>query len=277
MSEAGAGATIPSALDRWNDVEHRLAGRRPVVFLDFDGTLAPIVERPQDAAILPAARRAVERLAARVPVVVVSGRGRDDVARRVGLSDLIYAGSHGFDIAGPAMAHQVAPDVPPLVARVAARLGKELAAVAGAEVEPKGWTVAVHYRRVAAGDVAAVEAAVERVVAAHPELVKAGGKMVWEVRPALAWDKGEALLYVLAALGLDGKDVLPVYVGDDVTDEDAFRVLREREGGGIGVRVADEAAATGETAAEFRLEGPEEVPELLRRLLGAVGGEGEGA
>jgi trehalose-phosphatase len=268
MSEAGAGAAIPSALDHWNDVERRLAGRRPVVFLDFDGTLAPIVERPQDAAILPAARRAVERLAARVPVVVVSGRGREDVARRVGLPDLIYAGSHGFDIAGPGVAHQVAAEVPPLVERVAARLAEELAGVAGAEVEPKGWTVAVHYRRVAAGDVAAVEAAVERVVAAHAELVKAGGKMVWEVRPALAWDKGEALLYVLEALGLDGEEVLPVYVGDDVTDEDAFRVLRRRAGGGIGVRVADEAAETG---AEFRLEGPEEVPEFLGRLAEAVG------
>jgi trehalose 6-phosphate phosphatase len=87
----------------------------------------------------------------------------------------------------------------------------------------------------------------------------------------LAWDKGEAVLYVLAALGLDGGDVLPVYVGDDVTDEDAFRVLRERERGGIGVRVADEAAETG---AEFRLEGPEEVPEFLARLAEAVEGEG---
>jgi trehalose-phosphatase len=273
MSEGGAGTAIPSALDRWSEIERRLAGRRPVVFLDFDGTLAPIVERPETAAILPAARRAVERLAARVPVVVVSGRRREDVARRVGLPDLIYAGSHGFDIAGPGFAHQVAPELPPLIARVAARMEEELARVPGAEVEPKGWTVAVHYRRVAPEDGAAVEAAVDRVVAAHRELVKAGGKMVWEVRPALAWDKGEALLYVLAALGLDGGDVLPVYVGDDVTDEDAFRVLRRRAGGGVGVRVADEAAATG---AEFRLEGPEEVPEFLARLAEAVGGEGCG-
>lgn len=272
MSEGGAGTAIPSALDHWSEIERRLAGRRTVVFLDFDGTLSAIVERPEEAAILPAARRAVERLAARVPVVVVSGRGREDVARRVGLPDLIYAGSHGFDVAGPGLAHQVAPEVPPLIARAAARLAEELAEVAGAEVEPKGWTVAVHYRRVAAADVAAVEAAVDRVVAAHGELVKAAGKRVWEVRPALAWDKGAAMSYVLAALGLDGEDVLPVYVGDDVTDEDAFRVLRGREGGGVGVRVADEAAA--ETGAEFRLEGPEEVPEFLRRLAEAVGGGG---
>lgn len=269
MSEGNAGTAIPSALDRWSEIERRLAGLRPVVFLDFDGTLSPIVERPEEATILPAARSAVERLAARVPVVVVSGRGREDVARRVGLPDLIYAGSHGFDIAGPGFAHQVAPELPPLVARVAAGLEEELAAIGGTEIEPKAWTVAVHYRRVAAGEVAAVEAVVDRAVAAYPELVKAGGKKVWEVRPAFAWDKGAAVLYVLEALGLDGEDVLPVYVGDDVTDEDAFRVLRQREGGGIGVRVADEAAETG---AEYVLRAPEEVPELLRRLTEAVDG-----
>lgn len=271
MFEGGASVAIPSALERWDEIASRLEGRRPAVFLDFDGTLSPIVERPDAAAILPAARRAVERLAARVPVVVVSGRGREDVARRVGLPGLIYAGSHGFDVAGPGVSHQVAPQMPPLVERVARRLAAELAAVPGAEIEPKGWTVAVHYRRVGAGDAAAVEAAVDRAVAEHPELVKAGGKKVWEVRPALAWDKGAALLWVLAALGLDGDDVLPVYVGDDVTDEDAFRVLRQRPGGGIGVRVADEAAGWA-TAAEYVLRSPDEVPELLGRLAAASGG-----
>ena len=93
---------------------------------------------------------------------------------------------------------------------------------------------------------------------------------MWEVRPALEWNKGAALLYVLEALGLDGDDVLPVYVGDDVTDEDAFQALRARPGGGIGVRVADEAAAWA-TAAEYVLRSPEEVPELLGRLAAAWG------
>jgi len=259
----------PSALERWDDLAERLAGRRPAVFLDFDGTLSPIVERPEDAGILPAARRAVERLAEVAPVVVVSGRDRADVAERVGLPDLVYAGSHGFDIAGPGVRHEVGGDIPPLIERVSAGLAEELAEVPGAQVEPKRYTVAVHYRRVAEDDRGRVEVAIRPALAAHPELERAEGKKVAELRPRIEWDKGRALLHLLDALGLDGPDVVPVYVGDDVTDEDAFRALADRPGGGIGVRVADEPA---ETAAEWTLGGPDEVPELLDRLRTAATG-----
>lgn len=258
----GSGA-LHSALGRWEELAAQLAGRRPAVFLDFDGTLSPIVERPDDAEILTAAREAVERLAAVAPVIVVSGRDRADVARRVGLPDLIYAGSHGFDIAGPGVRHEVGGDLPPLIARVAAQLADELAEVPGAEVEPKRFTVAVHYRRVADDDRGWVEIAIRRALDEHPELERAEGKMVTELRPRIEWDKGKALLHLLKALDLDGPEVVPIYVGDDVTDEDAFRALAERPGGGIGIRVADQAA---ETRAEWSLAGPSEVPELLDRL-----------
>ncbi|HEX2164317.1 MAG TPA: trehalose-phosphatase [Thermoanaerobaculia bacterium] len=258
---------LPSALAHWPELARRLAGRRPVVFLDFDGTLAPIVERPEEAGMPEPTRRAVERLAARVPVAVVSGRRREDVAAKVGMPGLVYAGSHGFDLGGPGFAEEVAPELPPLVERVAAGLAEELANVPGVEVEPKRWTAAVHYRRAAAADVPRVRTAVERAAAAHPELVVAGGKKVFEVRPALAWDKGRAVLHLLARLGLDGPAALPVYLGDDVTDEDAFRALAERPGGGVGVRVADEPA---DSAAQYSLASPAEVPELLDRIADAV-------
>ena len=272
--EPGRSAGPASVLARWDQLAERLAGRRPAVFLDFDGTLSPIVERPEDAAILPEARRAVERLAEAAPVVVVSGRDRADVAERVGLPDLVYAGSHGFDIAGPGVRHEAGGELPPLVERVAAELTEELAGVPGAQVEPKRYTVAVHYRRVAPEDLGRVEVAIRRALEANPELERAKGKMVAELRPRIDWDKGRALLYLLAALGLDGPDIVPVYVGDDVTDEDAFRALAERSGGGIGVRVADEPART---AAAWTLAGPEEVPGLLDRLRElAVAGRGDG-
>jgi HAD superfamily hydrolase (TIGR01484 family) len=285
----------PSALLRWDEIRPLFAGRRAAVFLDFDGTLSPIVERPGDAAILPAAKRAVERLAAKAAaVVVVSGRGREDVARRVGLPHLIYAGSHGFDIAAP-VAEAVGEaseagnlavrredragpgdladgvpgrDLPPLIERVAASLRRDLATVPGAEVEAKRYTVAVHYRRVPGA------------VAGQPRLTVAEGKKVFEVRPSLDWDKGRALLHLLAVLGLDGggaagtgsaphsvQETVAVYVGDDVTDEDAFRALAGRPGPSLTVRVADQPAAT---AAAYSLAGPQEVAELLERLADAL-------
>jgi trehalose 6-phosphate phosphatase len=264
----------PSALEHWDEIRPHFAGRRAAVFLDFDGTLSPIVERPGDAAILPAARQAVERLAEKAAaVVVVSGRGRDDVARRVGLPHLVYAGSHGFDISTPeelpaATDGLPGRDLPPLIEAVTARLRADLAAVPGAEVEPKGFTVAVHYRRVREERVAEVEAAVRRAVSDHPELEVAGGKKVFEVRPSLEWDKGEALLHLLTALGLDDTDsVVPVYVGDDVTDEDAFRALAGRPGPRLTVRVADQPAPT---AADWSVAGPRQVAELLLRLADAL-------
>lgn len=262
---------LPSALTELDRLVAEVAGRRPAFFLDYDGTLAPIVERPEDAVMASETREVLRRLAARFPAVVVSGRGRPDVAGLVDLPELTYAGSHGFDIEGPAvdggehgLRYQAAAEAEPAVAAVTAALERELAGVPGAQVEPKRFTVAVHYRRVPEGRFAEVEAAVDRQVAAHPELRKAHGKKVFELRPDLDWDKGRAVLWVLEALGLDRPGVVPLYVGDDVTDEDAFRALAER---GIGILVAEEPR---ETAARYRLRDPDEVRAFLERLPAAL-------
>jgi len=271
---------LPSALDDLPRLAAELAGRHPAFFLDYDGTLTPIVERPEDALLSPETREVLRRLAALAPVVVVSGRGREDVARLVGLPELTYAGSHGFDIdfdiGGPAagggdgrLGFRPAEDAEPAVRAVTEALERELAGVPGAQVEPKRFTVAVHYRRVPEARVPEMEAAVDRQLAAHPELRKTHGKRVWELRPALDWDKGRAVLWLLEALGLDRPDVAPLYLGDDVTDEDAFRALAGRPGGGVGVLVADEPR---ETAARYRLRDPDEVRTLLDRATAALGG-----
>jgi trehalose 6-phosphate phosphatase len=251
----------PSALDRFDEIAERLAAGIPAFFLDFDGTLAPLVERPDDAVPLPAARRAVERLAERLPVAVVSGRDREDVAARLALPNLTYAGSHGFDVAGApgtGLRFVVGEEAAPRLKAAAAAVTARLAGVDGVGIEPKRATVAVHYRRVAAERWPRVEAAVDAVAAAHG-LRKGAGKRVWELRPDLDWDKGKAVLRLLEEMGL-GDDAVPVYVGDDVTDEDAFRALPEQ---GVGIRVAGEPVAT---AAGWSLAGPEEVAEWLERV-----------
>jgi trehalose-phosphatase len=235
-------------------------GRRLAVFLDYDGTLTPIVERPEDAVLDAGTRDALRRLAARHTVAVVSGRDLADVRARVGIEGIHYAGSHGFDIAGPrgSHVHEAARASAPLLAAAADELERDCAQLAGVQVERKRFALAVHFRRARAADVPAVEAAVDRALARHAGLRKTGGKKIFELRPDVDWDKGRAVLWLIAELGLEA--ALPVYIGDDLTDEDAFRALAGR---GLGIAVQETPQPT---AAAYTLRDPGEVRTLLAGL-----------
>lgn len=262
----GAPPPVPEAPE---EVARLLDGRRPVVFLDYDGTLTPIVERPDLAVLSDAMRASVRRLAGLCPVAVVSGRDRADVARLVGLDDLAYAGSHGFDISGPGglrIEHEQGAAFSAAVERAAERLEAGLDGIEGALVEPKRFAVAVHYRQVAPDDVPAVDQAVAAVLDAVPELRRTDGKKVIELRPRFDWDKGKAVLWLLDALDLDRSGSVPLYLGDDTTDEDAFRALSGR---GIGILVGPPER---ETAAEWMLEDPEAVGRFLETLSDTLEG-----
>jgi alpha,alpha-trehalase len=257
---------LPAALEHFEAIGRRAEGRRLAVFLDYDGTLAPIVRRPELAVLSEAMRRTVSELAAHCIVAVISGRDLADVRNLVGIDSIYYAGSHGFDIAGPGglrIVHQRGAAFAAAVDRAAAALKSALAPVDGALVERKHFAVAVHHRLVAAADLPRVEAAVDRALQATPELRKTHGKKVFELRPRFDWDKGKAVLWLLSALKLDRPEVLPFYLGDDITDEDAFRALAGR---GIGIFVGAGDAAT---AAAGRLDDPDAV----RRFLDAMADE----
>ena len=255
----------PSALARWGEIERLLTDRRPALFLDYDGTLAPLAPRPDLATLPEATREVLRRLADRFPVAVLSGRAREDVAALVDLDALTYAGGHGFDIAGPSIRHELGEGIPEVIERAAVSLRRRLGDRPGVLVEPKRFAVAVHFRLARKADLPYVEEAVDAVLADHPELRKTWGKKVFELRPALDWidwDKGRVLLWLLEEMGLEESSTLPVYLGDDLTDEDAFRAL---EATGLGILVATEPRPT---AARYSLGDPVEVREFLERVAG---------
>jgi trehalose 6-phosphate phosphatase len=237
-----------------------------VLLLDFDGTLAPIVDRPERAAIPPATRAALDRLRALpgVEVAVVSGRGMADVRERSALGDIAYAGNHGMEIhgAGIERVHPAAAAARPSLARAAAGLERALAGIDGAFLEDKGLTLSVHFRLAPARE-GEVREAVHRSAAAEPDLHVTEGKMVLEVRPRVEWDKGRAVAFLLEQMRPPaGAPVL--YLGDDRTDEDAFRALAAAWPTGEGVWVT-EAPAEG-SAATCWLRSPAEVATLFEAL-----------
>ena len=140
--------------------------------------------------------------------------------------------------------------------------------VGGSLVEDNDFAVSVHYRNVADDDIAAIDTAVESALESQPTLQRFPGKKVVELRPRFEWNKGKAVEFILTELEQQaGGPVFPIYLGDDVSDEDAFRVLRQR--GGLGILVAEEMRAREQTAATYRLSSPRAVLKLLTRLAAA--------
>ncbi len=254
---------LPSALEHVREIaapEKRLA-----VFLDYDGTLTPIVSHPEKALLADSMRETVRALAAKVPVGILSGRNLDDVRQRVDIDAIVYAGSHGFDIAGPhGLRKQVATGCLATLDAAERELRQKLAGIPGALVERKRFSVAAHCRNVHENDVEQVKRIVNEVAASRRELRKIENKKVYELQPDIAWSKGRALVWLLESLGLDRKEVFPIYIGDDRTDEDAFGAIRQR---GVGILVSEQPRLT---AARYALKNPAEVESFLRELAATL-------
>lgn len=250
---------IRSALEHVQDIAG--GNRQLAVFLDYDGTLTPIVSHPEKAFLSNSMRQALQALVMQAPVAILSGRDLDDVRQRVDIATITYGGSHGFDIAGPrGLRKEVATQFLPKLDVAEKELGKQLADIAGAHVERKRFSIAAHYRKVSEGDLPKMEEAVSEIAARHRELRRMQGKKVYELLPDIDWDKGKAVLWLLETLGFERAKVRPIYIGDDRTDEDAFRALGRR---GVGILVSEQPRST---AARYALKNPAEVERFLREL-----------
>ncbi|PEG34849.1 trehalose-phosphatase [Mycolicibacterium agri] len=257
-------SAMPDALESYSLIAPLAETRRPAVLLDFDGTLSEIVSDPGAATMLAGAAGILESFAACCPVAVVSGRGLDDIRSRVGISGVWYAGSHGFELMSPDGSRHVndaGAEAVHDLAGATAELRTALAGIQGLTIEDKRFSVAVHYRNTAPENVDAVVAAVRGAAQRH-KLRVTGGRKVVELRPDVDWDKGKAVEWILDRI--DGADpLLPIYIGDDVTDEDAFDAIRHK---GIGVAVSAAESGDRRSAARFTLDGPAAVCQFLARL-----------
>ncbi len=246
-----------------------LDGRPLAIMLDFDGTLAPIADKPEYVELPERTRTVLRRLAnePKTVVAVVSGRSLDDVRRRVGIEEIVYVGNHGLQIAGPGWTWNLehAQRLREAITACCDRLRSRLREIPGAWVEDKGVTATVHFRQTPYPRIEEIRRAVFEEVARTPgrSLAVHQGKKVLEVRPVVAWDKGAATRWVLMRHFGDTwpAEATVIYIGDDRTDEDAFLDLPETA---ITVKVGPSPYPT---AARFTVRDLEEVYAFLTALV----------
>mmetsp|Transcript_19870 Transcript_19870/g.51851 ORF Transcript_19870/g.51851 Transcript_19870/m.51851 type:complete len:373 (+) Transcript_19870:14-1132(+) len=268
----------PSVLEGFESFSAAAHGKRLAVFLDYDGTLTPIVKNPDEAFMSEKMRDSVKLVAKMYPTAIISGRGREKVEDFVKLRGLYYAGSHGLDIVGPreesgTLTFQPASKFEPIMDSVFAQLTESLKVVPGATTEHNKFCVSVHFRNCDPADYAQVEGITHQILSQHASLKLNRGRKVLEIKPQVDWNKGKALQHLLEALELhQSADVMPIYLGDDRTDEDAFKVLRELQAG-CGILVSNKAKPT---AAKYHLRDPSEVHKFLDMLVEWGHKEGNG-
>lgn len=248
-------------LDNLAQIERPIAeAAHLAVFLDFDGTLSPLVPDPEDARLEEQISPILRQLAERddVSIAIISGRALNDVRERVGIEGLVYAGNHGLEAESASVSYRN-PEAEALRRELKCtllQLKLALSETDGLEIEDKGLTLAVHFRRVTEHLHDWVRSVTFGTVGRTRSFHCQEGKLVIDVKPQIEWNKGYAVQWILKEILPSGS--LPIYIGDDVTDEDAFASIRR----GITIRVGD----TIDTEAQYTLPDVTSVGQFLNWL-----------
>ncbi|MFH1189532.1 MAG: trehalose-phosphatase [Candidatus Omnitrophota bacterium] len=253
----------------WDGViKKALESRYIYLFLDCDGTLAPIAATPGRAAIPKRTRKALVAFSKseKSRLAIISGRSLSDIKAFVGLDGIIYTGNHGLEIEGPGITSRwkMPGSYKDSLAEIREQLARGLGSMPGIMIEDKGLSLCLHYRMARAGEKKIIDL-FRKVTGPYISAGKISvmhGKKSAEVRPATGWNKGKIVGWLLERerLRLGGEDIIAVYVGDDETDEDAFKTLSE---GGITVRVG----RSSDSSAKYYVDDTDDVYRFLKMIL----------
>jgi trehalose-phosphatase len=242
-----------------------------LLFFDYDGTLTPIVSRPELAVLSPEVKDLLRGLAQKpvLSVGIISGRSLVEIKSMVAVDGIYYAGNHGLEIDGPGLKYvsREAETARALIKDLAGKLATALGDISGVIIEDKGLSLSVHYRLVKEGEekiVADIFQSITGTLRDKGKIRITTGKKVFEVRPPIDWNKGKAVEKIAGEIKtvLNLGQALTVYLGDDNTDEDAFKILRLPEGWSIYV-----GGENTSSAAAYYLDSPLQVAEFLTRVL----------
>lgn len=252
----------------WDTIATKLnKAERLLLLVDYDGTLTPIVEKPELAGLSPEVRTCLQTLAEhpRIALGIISGRTLEDIKEKVGIDNIIYTGNHGLEIAGPCIdyVNHVARETRPLLHSLHHELGEALANIKGTRIDDKGLTLSLHYRLVDKAQLdglTKILSSIVRPLDASGKIKITQGKKVYDIKPPVDWDKGKAIELIAQNIGGEG-ELLTVFLGDDVTDYGGFRAADNN--GGISIFVGEETTSP---IAQYFLHSPAEVYQFLDML-----------
>jgi trehalose 6-phosphate phosphatase len=255
---------LPDALSPEVGLIAKLREFKLAVFLDYDGTLVPVMAHPEEALLSESMRQAIAKLSQVAMVAIVSGRNKSNIEELVNLPNIYYVGNHGFDIEGLGknpIHHEVGRECLLTMEKCFRQLQSRLMNIPGVVFEPKKLTVTIHYRSVSEKDLPLFFELTEETMTHYSALKLTGGKKVVEIRPNVDWNKGKAVLWLAEKLKLNRPGCYLVYIGDDLSDEDAFRLLPSQ---GTGILVGNHGA---QTYADYHLQDPQQVELFLNTLI----------
>jgi trehalose-phosphatase len=248
--------------EHWESIKKRVKTARKVFILsDYDGTLTPIVSKPDLAILSEEMRQLLHSIVdhENYKLAIVSGRTAEDIKKLVNINRAFYVGNHGLEIIGSDL-HLIYPEAKrtiPVMKMIQEKLQKELNKIEGLIIEDKQLTLSVHFRLVPKKYIATIKKAVKIITREHTDVRVTSGKKVLEIRPNIPWDKGKAALWVVRSIG---EDVLPICLGDDKTDEDAFKAMKD----GITILVAERKKPSN---AKYFVRNISEVQQFFNKLL----------